>query len=251
VNGERATLVGPFRLVHVPETGSTNTDLVAAAHRGEASGLVLLTDHQTAGKGRLGRSWTAPPGASLLLSVLLDVPLGAPLHGATQAVALAACAACWAEAGVAPTLKWPNDLLVGDRKLAGVLAEAVTQDGRIRQVVVGIGLNVRWGDEVPEELAARLVSLDHLSERVVRPFDLVPPLLTALADRLDEWEHRPAELHRAYRRALATLGRDVRVELSQRTFSGRAVDVRADGALVVHANGDDVVVDAGEVVHLR
>src|SRR4051812_27340870 len=107
---------------------------------GAPEGLAAVADHQTAGRGRLGRAWVAPPGASLLLSVLFRPDLAPErLHLTTAAVALAAAEACEAVAGVLPVLKWPNDLLVGDRKLAGVLAES-----RLPAVVVGIGLNVNW-----------------------------------------------------------------------------------------------------------
>ena len=108
-------MVAAWHVEQVAETGSTNDDLVAAARHGAPSGTVLVTDHQTAGRGRLGRRWEAPPGASLLVSVLVRPSAAAAqrLHGATQAVGLSAQAACADVAGFRPDLKWPNDLLVG------------------------------------------------------------------------------------------------------------------------------------------
>src|SRR5262245_52243553 len=126
---------------HVVETGSTNADLIAdAAHRPDRS--VLFADHQTAGKGRLDRRWDAPPGANLLVSMLFhEVP--AQPSELTRRVALAAVAACRELVGVEVRLKWPNDLLVDERKLAGILAERAASG----DVVVGIGLNVGWAPD--------------------------------------------------------------------------------------------------------
>ncbi|HEX6423117.1 MAG TPA: biotin--[acetyl-CoA-carboxylase] ligase [Acidimicrobiales bacterium] len=144
----------------VATTGSTNADAMALARDGAPEGIVVVADHQRAGRGRRNRTWVAPPGGSLLLSVLLRPP--ARVAGAvTMAAALAMAEAVERVAGVPARLKWPNDLVVatadGERKLAGVLAEAdwpagSTISGGYRQpgprdrmvVVVGIGLNVRW-----------------------------------------------------------------------------------------------------------
>ena len=106
---------------------------------------MAVADHQTAGRGRLDRRWESPRGANLLASVLLRPACdGADVHLCTAAVALAAADACREVAGVEPVLKWPNDLLVGGSKLAGVLAEAEFDRGSLAAVVVGIGINVAW-----------------------------------------------------------------------------------------------------------
>src|ERR1700731_1016213 len=104
---------------------STNAVAMEMARAGAPEGLVVVADHQTAGRGRLGRSWESPPGASLLASILLRPVLPpARLALCAGAVALAAADACAALTGVEPRLKWPNDLVVGGRKLAGILAES-------------------------------------------------------------------------------------------------------------------------------
>ncbi|MGH9066429.1 MAG: biotin--[acetyl-CoA-carboxylase] ligase, partial [Acidimicrobiales bacterium] len=124
---------------------STNAWLLARAREGAPEGLVAVADHQGSGRGRLGRSWCSPPGASLLVSVLLRPLLDAEhLYLATAVVALAASDACRRETGVSPELKWPNDLTLGGGKLAGILAEADVGASGIRAVVVGLGLNANW-----------------------------------------------------------------------------------------------------------
>src|SRR3954454_10530229 len=150
----------------VAETGSTNRDLLDLAAGGEAAGgadgAVLVADHQTAGRGRLDRSWHAPAEGSLLLSVLFR-PTPAESHLLTTAVGVAAAEAVRMVSDVAPVLKWPNDLIViraegTVRKLSGILAESTVLDAQLDVVVVGLGLNVNWPEadsrELPEDLAS-------------------------------------------------------------------------------------------------
>jgi BirA family biotin operon repressor/biotin-[acetyl-CoA-carboxylase] ligase len=220
----------------VEETGSTNVDLLAEAERGAPDRTVLAARHQTAGRGRLDRTWEAPPGANLLVSLLVrDVP--EHVHELTQRVALAGRDAAWTVAGVRPELKWPNDLLLGGRKLAGVLAQAGGRrdtDARPGHAVIGIGINVQWA---PPGAALLGDAID--------PLDLLRELLAAY-DRL------PTDISRAYPAALATIGQRVRVERPDGVVEGRAVDVERDGRLVVL---DDCAmthrIDTGDVVHLR
>lgn len=236
-----------LHLKRVAETGSTNADLLVAARSGAPSGTVLVADRQTAGRGRRGRNWDAPAGSSLLLSVLVrpDLPVGR-LHLLTQWVALVAADACQQVAGVRPVLKWPNDLLVGDRKLAGILAESVLAGDRVEAVVVGIGLNVDWPDPMPGELAERATSLAAAAGRHIGVDEVLTATLDGLARGFD-----PTIFSRRYRTELATLGRTVRLELGDRVVEGVAVDVTTDGHLVVEADGARTAFAVGDVVHLR
>ena len=221
----------PWTVTVVPETGSTNTDLVAAAAAGAPHGSVLVADHQTAGRGRLDRGWSAPPGTNLLVSILFRDVAG-PLHRSTQRVAVAAARACESVAGVRPALKWPNDLLLDGRKLAGVLAQAGAVDGRVAFVVVGIGLNIGWAPQG----AARL-------PRGTRD-DVLRALLTALTAL-------PQDIGEEYRHRLGTIGENVRVELPDGVLSGVAEDVDDDGRLVLATTEGRRVVDVGDVIHMR
>ena len=150
LNGALGSPPGLWREVRVVgETGSTNADLLALARDGAPEGIVLVADHQTAGRGRLDRRWEAPPGSSLLMSMLFRPPRSVThLNLVNAAAGIAASDACNEVAGFRPLLKWPNDVVVDDRKLAGILAEVVGQ-----AVVVGIGLNVNWPSPLPPELA--------------------------------------------------------------------------------------------------
>jgi len=255
----------------VTETGSTNADVMELARQGAPEGVVVAADHQTAGRGRAGRSWTAPPGASLLVSILLRPP-AAVADGCTMALGLAAAEAVEEVAGFAPRLKWPNDLVwpgdgsVPDRKLAGILAEAdwpvgsspasgvrPPKPGERVVVVAGIGINVTWPDDLPEELADLVVACNHVSDVPVDREDL----LVALLVRLGHWYERlvagdRAALVEAWRHRSATLGRRVRIDLGRDDVVGTAVDVTEQGHLVVDTlEGERRTFAVGDVVHLR
>ncbi|HXW35435.1 MAG TPA: biotin--[acetyl-CoA-carboxylase] ligase [Acidimicrobiales bacterium] len=148
--GPSGTRFGEVR--HYSSIDSTNRLLLDEARLGAPEGLVARAEHQSAGRGRMGRRWEAPPGANLLVSVLLrpEVPLRA-MHLVTVALAMATADVCKSKSGLDPSLKWPNDLIVGDRKLAGLLAESDPGTDKPgghghggRAVVVGVGLNVNW-----------------------------------------------------------------------------------------------------------
>jgi BirA family biotin operon repressor/biotin-[acetyl-CoA-carboxylase] ligase len=220
--GMDVDVAGPGRFSDVRwfgEVDSTNRVAADLVRGGAADGLVVGADHQTAGRGRRGRSWESRPGSSLLVSVVLrPVP---PL--VTLAAGVAAAEACEAVAGVAVDLKWPNDVLVDGAKLGGILSELVGD-----AAVVGLGLNLGWA---PPGAAA-------LGPAVERD-ELLAAWLTAL-DAPHDWLAR-------YRERCATLGRRVRVELPGGSVEGVADDVDDDGRLLV----DGIAVAAGDVVHLR
>ena len=210
---------------------STNRWLLSEARAGSVSaGCVAVADHQTAGRGRLGRTWEAPPGANLLCSVLLapDLP-PERLHLAVAAVAVAGHQVTGAG------IKWPNDLVMepGSRKLAGVLAEAEPP-----WVVVGIGINVGWAPEG----AARL------GDGWTRD-GVLADLLAALSPLVEDWSTVPG----LYRAACVTIGREVRVEMPDPadTFSGVAADVTDEGHLLVETDVCIKTVAAADIVHLR
>ncbi|MCU1428904.1 MAG: birA, biotin-(acetyl-CoA-carboxylase) ligase [Actinomycetia bacterium] len=230
---------------------STNRYASEAAIARAGDGLVVVADEQTAGRGRLGRTWEAPPGASLLVSVLLRMGPSSDLRAlATPAAALAAADALHALAGIDARLKWPNDLVVGERKIAGFLAEAVHGASA---VVVGMGLNVSW-PAFPDELADIATAANHCSDRPVDREPLLIEWLVRYDRRLRALAHPGGEreLRDACAARSATLGRRVRVELSNRALVGLASGLTSNGMLEV--TSDDGAVEAvasGDVVHLR
>jgi BirA family transcriptional regulator, biotin operon repressor / biotin---[acetyl-CoA-carboxylase] ligase len=217
----------------VESTGSTNADLLAAAAIGAPDRSVLVAAFQTSGRGRLDRQWDAPPGANLLVSMLFR-QLPDNVYQLSQRVALAAANAVSQLTGLSPEFKWPNDLLLGGAKLAGVLAQSGVSNGRVDHVVVGIGLNIGWAPD-----GAALLGDD------VHPLDLLHAMLV-------EFDELPDDVYELYRAQLGTIGLQVRVQRHDDEVEGRAVDVDVDGRLAVI---DDCAVthhiDTGDVVHLR
>lgn len=241
-----------FAVHRFAETDSTNDWALAAARDGAPDRTVAVADFQRRGRGRLDRRWEAPPGSALLCSVVLRPELAVEdLHLCAVAVGLAAVRACAAVAEVDAGLKWPNDLVVADRKLGGILAETEgrTADDGPTAVVVGLGLNVTW----PGPPGANGTSLASLGGRAVTRDQVLDAYLDALAERDAELRTRDgrASLVRAYRAHLVTLGRRVRVQLHGADMIGVAEDVNGQGHLVVTTAAGTRVVTAGDVIHLR
>jgi BirA family transcriptional regulator, biotin operon repressor / biotin---[acetyl-CoA-carboxylase] ligase len=243
---------GRWEVRRFTEIDSTNSYLKAQARSAVPEGLVAVADHQTAGRGRLDRRWEAPRGASLLMSVLLRPELAPEqLHLCTAAVALAATEACDQVTGLRPAVKWPNDLLLGEGKVAGVLAEAEFEGPDVRSVVVGIGINLSW----PGPPGVGGTCLDqHRPGSVPTDRDqLLDALLAALAPRraLLDTEAGRLGLALELRTSCATLGRQVRVELPAETLTGLASGIDDAGHLVLETPAGIRTIAAGDVVHLR
>ena len=230
-------------------TASTNSVALEWATAGAPEGALVVADHQTAGRGRRGRSWLSPPGSSLSFSLVLRPPVDAARLGLLSTALGVACAqAVVSLAGIPARIKWPNDVTVDDRKLGGILGEIVPTE-RGLAAVVGLGLNVHGSTSA---LEFRL-TLEEVAARSVDRFALLVALLRHLDARreaLDDPAGR-AVLLDDYRARSGTLGRQVRVELPATAFYGTAVDVTADGHLIVDVGGRRRVLTTGDVVHLR
>ena len=244
----RSSLALPWRhLEVVDETGSTNADLVARAAAGEdVDGVVLIAEHQTAGHGRMGRTWSAAPRAQLTLSVgvgAADVPPA--VWGWLPLAAGLAVVDAVAAMGVQAALKWPNDVLAGDGKLAGILSEVAGQT-----IVVGIGLNVTLrADEVGEPLVTSLPDLGIADPDRTR---LAAELLRRLGQRVAGWRAGGQRLMDEYRSRCTTIGSPVRAVLpGGREVVGTAIWVDDQGRLRIKTESDLVAVSAGDVMHLR
>ena len=220
---------------HVGETGSTNDDLVAAARDGAPNRTVIVADYQTAGKGRLDRTWEASRGSNLLVSMLFRYESQDPSRF-SRIVALAARAACERLGDVGVAVKWPNDLVIGERKLGGLLAVGVPQE---KFVVVGIGVNVGWAPDGAVALSSGTT-----------PLELLATMLHEIDVRADK---NDTDLREEHKSVLATLGSNVRVELRAGEFVvGVANDLdELSRLVVVDEAGRRHVIDVGDVVHLR
>lgn len=239
----------------VESTGSTNADLMTLAIDGAREGTVIVADEQTAGRGRLGRSWISALGSGLWVSVLVRVPFGGGAgQGLLPLLAGVAVADAIGAHGIEAVLKWPNDVIVDDpdpapgraalRKVAGILSEGDGSGG----VVIGMGVNVsQSADELPVPQASSLM----LEGAVVSRSDLLVDILVGLHSALGDLRATGgAESMRRYRVLCATVGRDVTATLpSGGVISGHAVGIADDGRLAVETAGKTEYVAAGDVIH--
>lgn len=245
---------GPWRTVDVvDDTGSTNADLLARAAAGEdIDGAVLLAEHQTAGRGRHGRHWSAPTRSQLALSVGVAAAT-VPTSGwgwLTLATGVAVADAIAEVSGLQVGLKWPNDVIVGDGKLAGILAEVAAPK---QLIVVGLGLNVTMtAEEAPDPVA---VSLAMLGASVLDRNTLADKVLRHLAARIAAWRAAGGAddaLVSDYRRHSCTLGAQVRADIpGDQRVEGLAEAIDDTGRLVINTGNGTVTVSAGDVTRLR
>jgi BirA family transcriptional regulator, biotin operon repressor / biotin---[acetyl-CoA-carboxylase] ligase len=242
----------------VDETGSTNVDLVAQARAGAPSGSVLIANFQSAGRGRQGRTWSAPPGTGVAVSVLLHPVDVAPFRwGWLPLLAgLGVAEGLLRYPGAPAWLKWPNDVLIGEGKVAGILAERIDSP-RGPAVVVGFGVNVHLEAAdlpVPSATSLALQAGDAALRGPLSRTEVVRSCLTALGELYLTWQggETDEELAASYRARCATIGRRVRVELVHGPpTEGIATGVDSGGRLVVRTDSRVQVVGAGDVIHLR
>ncbi|KZS67332.1 MAG: biotin--[acetyl-CoA-carboxylase] ligase [Mycobacterium pseudokansasii] len=253
----RAEAIGSgWRQLDVVErTGSTNTDLLERAASGvDIDRAVLIAEHQTAGRGRHGRGWTAAPRAQITMSVGVRIDRVATaawgwLSLATGLAVIDAVTPLIAAGGSEARLKWPNDVLAGSAaamgKLAGILAEVAQPFA-----VIGVGLNVT---QDPEEVdGPGATSLFDLGVPEPDRNQLIPGLLRGLAARIAQWRDADAQLAADYRARSLTIGSRVRVQLpGGKDVVGIARDIDDQGRLCVDTGGEPVLVSAGDVAHLR
>lgn len=218
----------------VESVGSTNAELLADGQPGD----VLIADEQTAGRGRMGREWVTPRGSQLCLSALVQAE-------PADRIGLLPLATGLAVTDVVPQarLKWPNDVLVGDKKLAGILAEA-DFNGETPRVVVGVGINVAWRrEELPVDNATSL----NLEGVEVEWDQFAVDLLLALGRRVEQWRDGDGQLLEDYRAICATIGQPVRLERAGGDVEGVVEGVSDTGEILI----DGAAYSAGDVTHLR
>ena len=234
-----------FTLRYFPTLDSTNTYAMRLPPDEAQEGLVVITDHQTAGRGRVGRVWEGFARQQLTFSIILTPPFAA--NWLMMASALAISDAIIGVAGQAPAIKWPNDVLLGGKKVCGILIET---SGEI--AVIGIGVNVNGSLAQQPELAVRATTLEDVAGHPLSLEALAASILLALAEHYDVMRYQGdagrETIRLAWRDRLVTLGAQVRAEQGPTQVMGWAEDVTEDGALIVRRDdGSRVLITWGDV----
>ena len=233
------------KIIWTKETISTNTD---AKNSGECDGTVFITDFQTGGKGRLGRQWVSPPKTALMMSILLKPKKKIEyLQCVTLCAGLAVCNAVNSLCNLKSLIKWPNDIVIGTKKVCGILAEAVTDNGKISSVAVGIGINVTT-DTFPADISYKATSLlletgitykrEALAKAVLTEFEKYYKKL--LSGNLDE-------IIKEYEKSCVNIGRESVFSSKDGEINGKAVGISESGELLISLNGKITSVSSGEV----
>lgn len=253
-----ARLEGRFGapLRHLPVTDSTNTQALAWAAEGAPEGALVVADEQSAGRGRHGRRWEDAGGKSLLMSLVLRPRVPPQRLGAlTLAAGVAVARGLEEISGRRAELKWPNDVLIGDRKVAGILTEGTLVGSELSAAVVGIGINIDWGEaDLPAELRGRATSLalEMEGRPVPRRAEILGRVLVELEAAYEAIHHDPGGILDEARERSALLGEDVTLTWPDgHSATGRAVAITSDGALQVSIDGRTQAVHAADVERVR
>jgi BirA family biotin operon repressor/biotin-[acetyl-CoA-carboxylase] ligase len=237
------TLIGR-PVYYVPEISSTNTYALTLCSKGAKDGTLVITNYQTHGRGRQRRSWRAPRGKALLFSLLLTPPSG--LRGLQLLTIIAAVSVCEAIRqlyGLAVSIKWPNDILIDGRKVCGILTELTSKSGKTAAVVVGIGININQKvSELPRVAGTPATSL--LIERGEKTSRL--ELLPRVLERFEHYYRQFCKDQRdqvinQWRRLSSTQGKQLSIQTLEQSFIGTAVDIEADGGLVIRKDNGFMV----------
>ena len=249
-NGLSASLFGT-NIVYQPALGSTNDLAKEFALRGAPEGTVVVTEEQTAGKGRRGRSWLAPSKTNLLFSILLRPALSPNrVFSLTMALALASLEAIKDETGLSCLIKWPNDVYARGRKLAGILTEFAGKDKHVEWVVLGLGLNVNWCPEEGKGVSGFFATsiFAETRKKFARNRLLVQILKQFESHRERLLSGGGAELYRKWNEHSLVLGKEVVIESEERRISGKAVRIDENGALILEdERGKRQVIIHGDV----
>jgi len=247
--GLRTTVLGK-RIIRLSEVDSTNTYASKLAVDGEPEGTVVIAEHQTAGRGRLGRKWVSPPGLNIYASIILRPkvpPRDAPLITFVAAVALARTVRelYKLDAGI----KWPNDLLINGRKSAGILTEMSAEPELVRHIILGFGINVNMSrDDFPEEIKDLSTSVMLELGRKVNRAELMRRFLEEIEKSyLMMIDGKRAEILNEWRSLSVTLGHNVRVTSLAWEKAGFASDIDPEGGLILEVDGRYETVTSGDV----
>ncbi len=232
---------------------STNTSAMELASKGAAEGTVVISEMQTGGKGRLGRKWISPKG-NLYLSIILRPSV--PTHKApliTMAGAVAAASAIRSVCRVAAGIKWPNDILVFDKKVCGLLTEMSAEQDRIRHIVLGLGIDVNMRlDELPPDIRSLTTTLAEATGATVDRTALLRQLLRDLDHWYRQFLTQDTSVLEEWKKLNVTIGRRIMVSSTGEQIEGMAQGIDEDGRLIVKQdNGSTRAVAAGDVTIVK
>ncbi len=231
------TLIGR-KVLYYPSIGSTNEVVKELAAKGAAEGVLVVADEQTAGKGRLGRKWLAPAGSSLLMSLLFRPDLAPCQAQRLTMICSLAVSDALQKYSLSAAIKWPNDILIGNKKVCGILTELGSAGRRLEYAVVGIGLNVNLDFSALLALAQTATSLAQESGREISRLELLSYIMEEIEGRYRLLQGGKTP-HQEWAARLITLGRAVTVSTPQGRLRGRATGVDADGALLLRLPGGE------------
>ncbi|MBE2252258.1 MAG: biotin--[acetyl-CoA-carboxylase] ligase [Myxococcus sp.] len=240
-------------LHHHERLGSTNAEAFQLAQAGAFHGEVVIAEEQTAGKGRRGRAWVSPPGKNLAMSIVLRPEISPSRAPEVTLVAAVALAETLKEAGAPARIKWPNDVQLDGRKVAGVLTELSADTERVHFLVLGIGVNLNTdAADFPPEVRELATSVKLARALTVPRALFAAALLTRLEAWLDTWQEQGfGPVREAWKSASSTLGQEVLVRADAKELRGVAEDIDDSGALMLRVDGRLERVLAGDVEQLR
>ena len=248
LNGLRTKTIGRS-IAAFREIDSTNEEAKRRAQQGAPHGSVFVAERQLGGKGRLGRVWVSPPKTGLWFTILLR-PEEAPsqVAGITLLTGLAVCRAIHGATGCGAMIKWPNDIVIGGRKVCGILTEMSAEIDRVHYAVVGIGINVN-NEDFPPELSVKATSLRMETGKPVSRVHLLQRILEEFESPYDAYIEKGGPFFlEDYKKRCVTLGRTVGAIRGREQIAGTAVDITPDGELVVRLkNGELLQINSGEV----
>ncbi|NLK22169.1 MAG: biotin--[acetyl-CoA-carboxylase] ligase [Epulopiscium sp.] len=238
------------KVYHYDKIDSTNKEAKKLASKGEKEGIVVVAEEQLLGKGRLGRTWSSPTGVGIWMSIILR-PEISPIDASkvTLIAGLAVCRGIESVTGLKSQIKWPNDIIINNKKVCGILTEMSAEIEKINYIILGIGMNVNTYS-FPEDIMNKATSLKIEGKKNYDRKDILQQILVEFEKNYDDFikNNNMDKVLREYKRNCLTLGKDVKIIERAGEFTGKALDVSKEGELIVQKeNGEMVTVLSGEV----
>lgn len=251
--GLMASVFGKRDIVILETTGSTNIEAFHLATAGAPEGSIVLSDRQESGKGRMGRAWSSPSGKNIYLSIVTRPEIPPYIAPRLTIVAAVALSDTLIETGISGhRIKWPNDILCGDRKLSGILTEMKGDTDSIEFIIIGIGINVNSSaDDYPPELQDTVTSLRMILGSITERNDLLRLLLANFEKYYNLFlDGEFSTILSIWKERADIINREIRVRQFNETFTGRVTDLNDDGNLIVDTGDSLRTVNSGDINYI-